>query len=411
MFVPQIPGAPTVGNAIGAPVHQPPANQPPAPKKDDLPIQPPEMDFDRSVNYLADYSGCGHWRMAWPAQMLNAYQKCVIHSTTMMVLDERWYQHTKSVRIQRQATKQQLEFVKLLKSYQEKLGFKLMYEIDDVVFHEDIPDYNKFKSAFVDPQIRECSCAIMGLCDEITVTNRFMQQYYIEKTGNKNVTVIPNYPPKWWMGNFYSPDKVNRDWNKHKKKPRILYAASGAHFDVDNRCKQRDDFFHVNQAVLKTVNKYQWVFIGAFPLGLQSFVAQGKIEFHPWSNIIDYPSLVNDLDINMMVAPLQDNNFNKAKSDLKHIEACCYGLPIAAQNLCTYENAPYKFDTGSEMVDLIDECLKDEDSYMKISKESREVAEKRWLESEDNLGKYVELYNLPYKHEDRKLINSLEENR
>jgi len=62
------------------------------------------------------------------------------------------------------------------------------------------------------------------------------------------------------------------------------------------------------------------------------------------------------------------------------------------------------------MIDRIESCLRDEDTFMKISKESRAVAENRWLESSDNLDKYVELYNLPYKHADRKLINSLAEN-
>ena len=34
-------------------------------------------------------------------------------------------------------------------------NFRILYEIDDLVFHEDIPDYNKFKTAFVDPKIRQ----------------------------------------------------------------------------------------------------------------------------------------------------------------------------------------------------------------------------------------------------------------
>ena len=73
--------------------------------------RPPEADFDRSMDYYADYSGCGHWRLIWPGQLLNAHQKAVIHGTTMMVLDERHYQNTHTVRVQRQATQQQLEFI------------------------------------------------------------------------------------------------------------------------------------------------------------------------------------------------------------------------------------------------------------------------------------------------------------
>ena len=184
-------GAPTYHTDNIAPVVQP------------TPTQPPETDFDRSIDYYADYSGCGHWRMIWPGHMLNAHQKAVIHGSTMMCLDERYYANTLAVRVQRQATETQLRFSRLLREFSSRHNFRILYEIDDIVFHEDIPDYNKFKSAFIDPKIREYACTIMNEVDEITVTNQFMQEYYMEKTGNKNVTVIPNYPPKWWIGNYY----------------------------------------------------------------------------------------------------------------------------------------------------------------------------------------------------------------
>jgi hypothetical protein len=248
------------------------------------------------------------------------------------------------------------------------------------------------------------------MCDEITVTNKFMQQYYMEKTGNKNITVIPNYPPKWWMGRFYDEQKISQRYDKHKKKPRIIYPASGAHFDVDNRVKQRDDFFHVNQAVISTVNEFQWVFIGAFPLSLQSLVAQGKIEFHPWQRLYDYPTLLDSVEPNMLVAPLSDNTFNKAKSDLKYIEGCCYGIPVACQDMCTYENAPIRFKTGDEMIDQIRATMKDKGTYMSISKAAKTVADGRWLELDCNIDKYVELYMYERGSEKRKHINLLAEN-
>ena len=406
MFNVPVPGMPSVGAPVGSPLHvTSPVPKPPV--QDSL---PPEANFDRSISYYADYSGCGHWRMIWPEHILNSHQKYVCHGTTMMVLDERYYHNTTAVRIQRQATPQQLEFVKLLKNIQKKHDFRIIYDIDDIVFHEDIPDYNKFKAAFVSPEIRDSACAIMGLCDEITVTCKFMQDYYIDKTGNKNVTVIPNYPPKWWIGNYYDEEKVARRYHKYRKKPRIIYPASGAHFDVDNRANQRDDFFHVNEVITKTVDKYQWVFIGAFPLSLRHLVASGKIEFHPWQRLYEYPALLDKLEPNMLIAPLADNTFNKAKSDLKYIEACCYGIPIACQDLCTYKDAPYKFTTGDEMIDIIKSCLKDKSTYMARSKSARAVANKRWLELDVNNDKYVELLRHPYKHSERKHINSLAEN-
>ena len=368
--------------------------------------QPPEMNLRRVLNYYADYSGCGFWRLIWPEHLLNAHQKLTVHGSTMMCLDPNYFRGAECVRIQRQATPAQLQFVRFLKDLSKQLGFRVIYEIDDLVFSEDIPEYNKFKPAFTDPAIRQTAQEIMELCDEITVTCDFMKDYYMGKTNNKNITVIPNYPPKWWMGNFYSEKKISENYDRYKNKPRILYAGSGAHFDVDNRVGQKDDFEHVNKYIVDTRHKYQWVFLGAYPLPLHSYIQDGTFEYHPWEQLYSYPEKISKLNINMMVAPLQNNNFNKAKSDLKLVEANCYGVPIACQNLVTYQDAPFKFDTGAEMISIIDDVLSKKGRYMNLSSKARVSANSRWLENEDNINKYVELYTLPFGHPDRKLLNA-----
>lgn len=374
---------------------------PPQPQQQQV-EKPRELSLPRFLNYYADYSGCGHWRMIWPEQILNAHSKAVMHGTTVMNLDPRYYVMAKAVRIQRQATKQQLEFVKMLKEFSNQNGMRLIYEIDDICFKEDIPDYNKYKPAFENPEIRESAQAIMSMCDEITVTCKFMRDYYRDKTGNKNVTVIPNFMPKFWLGHYYDITKVMNNYDKNKKKPRILYAGSGAHFDVDNRTKQRDDFYHVNEVIRKTIDKYQWVFLGAFPLPIMDLIKSGKIEFHPWRRLYEYGDGINDLNVNMMVAPLQDNTFNKSKSDLKYIEACAFGLPIACQDLVTYENAPIKFKTGDDMINQIEETLKDVSKYKSICKKARQYAETRWLETDSNIDCYLEMYSTPFGDPSRK---------
>ena len=372
----------------------------------ELPV-PPEMNLSRALNYYADYSGCGFWRMIWPEHLLNAHQKMVIHGSTVMVLDPNYYRGVKAVRIQRQATSHQLEFVRHLRKISQQMGFRIIYEIDDLVFSEDIPEYNKFKPAFTDPSIRRNCQEIMEMCDEVTVTCNFMRDYYKSKTNNKNVTVIPNYPPKWWMGNFYSEKRISENYDLYEKKPRILYAGSGAHFDVDNRVNQNDDFAHVFDVIAKTSDKFQWVFLGAFPLKLNPLIRAGKIEFHPWSHLYNYPEKIYNLKCNMMVAPLQDSTFNKAKSDLKYIEASCYGVPIACQDLCTYENAPIKFKTGDEMIAQVEETLSKKGRYMNICSKARKVAETRFLENEENINKYNELYNYGYRSAERVNLNTV----
>ena len=134
------------------------------------------------------------------------------------------------------------------------------------------------------------------------------------------------------------------------------------------------------------------------------------MEFTPWVNLYDYPSTISNLKPNVLVAPLYDNTFNKAKSDLKYIESCCYGIPFVGQDMCTYENAPYRFNTGDEMIDHITDIMGNYSKYKQISRDGRAVADSRWLESDDNIDKYHELYAYPYKDPKRKLLNSLAEN-
>lgn len=351
----------------------------------------------RIVHYNADHSGCGLWRMSWPAHLINFHGKAMVTESTVMILDPKWYKDVKAIRVQRQATPSQKMFVQHLKNMQKEIGFKLIYEVDDVIFREDIPDYNKFKFAFVADEIRQSAIDIINMCDEVTVTCDFMRDLYREKTGKQEITVIPNFVPRFWMGNFFDERRVSMNYDKHKKRPRILYAGSGAHFDVENKTGQRDDFEHVVKAIIDTRRKYQWVFIGAYPLALKPYIQNKDIEFHPWQKLYEYPKKIADLEVQMSVAPLQINNFNKAKSDLKYIEGCCYGIPVACQDMETYKDAEIKFRTGEEMIACIETELGRAGRYKNQAIQRRKVAEDRFMEHDKNLDCYMELYTLPYR--------------
>jgi len=380
--------------------------QNPSPRPNPQPVMT-ENSLPRGINYQADYSGCGYWRMSWPEQVLTSYQHMIVHGLTCMVRDPAFYTNVKAVRLQRQANPAQLNFYKHLRSIADQNNFRLIYEIDDVVMREDIPDYNRYKFAFEPDEIRQCVIEMMNMSDEISVTCDYMRDYYIDKTGNKNVSVVPNYIPRFWADRFYDEDLISRNYDRHvkkRKKPRILYAGSGAHFDVDNKTGHVDDFTHVRDVIRKTSNKYQWVFIGAFPPPLSDLIRSGKIEFHNWTPLYSLPELIKSLKINCMVAPLLDNTFNRCKSDIKFVEACAYGLPVVCQDMVTYKQATHKFTTGDDMIDQLKTILQDKQQYLKISRKMRQQVETRWLESSDNIGKYKELYTTSFGSSERKLL-------
>lgn len=368
--------------------------------------QPRELSLPRYVNYLADYSGCGFWRILWPELLINSEGLGCSQSQTAMIFDPRWYSGVKCVKVQRQASNDQKEFIKYLKNVQKEHGFKIVYEVDDVVFREDIPDYNKFKFAFDNDEIRNNCIEIINMCDEVVVTCDYMRKLYQERTGKKEITVVPNFVPYHWMGYQYNKQHIWNNYDKNKKKPRVLYTGSGAHYDVDNKNGGIDDFSHVLDVVRNTLDKYQWVFVGAFPPPLLPYVQSGKIEFHPWQSLNKYPTFIASLNAQVMIAPLQDNTFNNSKSDIKFIEACVLGLPCLVQDMDTYKEAPadLKFKTGEELEQKLDAVLKNKAAYYRNVELFRQIGSQRFLELDENIGCHLEVLNTPYGSSERKYL-------
>jgi len=394
---------------LGAPIGLPPGIPESFQVQQDIsrPLPPPEIpgaNLPRAINYLADYGGCSFYRCMSPNLMLNLTQRAVIAELTTMALDPRFYVGIKAVKIQRQATPIQREFVKFLKEVSKQVGFKIIYEIDDVVFREDIPDFNRNKDAFVQDDIRKSIIEIMNECDEITVTCDFMRDYYIEKTGNKNVTVIPNYLLKWWFDRYYNLGNLIKNFEKNKKKPIISIFASGTHVDVTNRVNQKDDFAGIVNAVIKTRKDFKWQFYGCYPLPLEPFIRSGEIKFHPWVDLPRYPEAMATSNSILTFAALEDNNFNRAKSNIKILESAALGIPCVCPDMVTYKDALLKYKTESEFIDAIKYATKDQTRYADLCKKSRTFADNYWLDDEKNLMKHYEAYFTPFGSSQRQFL-------
>jgi hypothetical protein len=71
--------------------------------------------------------------MLWPEQLINIRGNGCSSSLTSMVFDPRWYQGIKCIKIQRQASKAQRDFVAFLKSIQKEHGFKLSGLVESLI--------------------------------------------------------------------------------------------------------------------------------------------------------------------------------------------------------------------------------------------------------------------------------------
>ena len=364
----------------------------------------PENTLPRYLNYIPDYTGCGHWRMLWPEHVMNSYRHCVMQSSTVMVSDPKYFIDVNCIRVQRQATPGQEKYLHFLK---EHTNARIIYEIDDVCIGKDIPNYNAFKDAFVSDETIGAIKRMMEFCDEMTVVSEQMKQYFLKETNQKNITVIPNYPPRFWIGNLYDTKKISQRYDKTRKKPRILYAGSSTHFDIHQKNNHLDDFSHVMQSIINNIDKFTWVFVGGLPTQLKKYVDSGQIEFHKWSHLLDYPYYIDSLNINAAIIPLADNIFNRCKSDIKYLECSALGIPATCQDIGVYSQCKHLFTTGDQMIDNIIKILSTKKEYMNICDKNYKNTTAKWLENEPNRRKYCELYEYEYGSPDRVNINKL----
>jgi len=379
------------------------------------PVQPqiklpiPGEGQPRILHYLADQGGCAFWRLIWPGDELLMHDKGVVMSMHQMILDAQFYEHIDAIRIQRQCTPQQLQFIKFLRDVSEqykkqgKKGFRIIYEADDLVGPlECLPEYNACREAFADPNLINTVKEIVSYCDEFTVPSEVMKQHYRKYLDYDRITMIPNYVPRSWLDKGVTEYEKIKQYRLNKKKPRILYAGSSTHFDLLNKTNQKDDFGHVVDYIIDDImnkKKYQWVFIGGVPLRLHKFILDKTIEYYPWSNLSEYPRTLKDAGAQLMIAPLADNVFSRAKANIKLTEGGAMGIPVIAQNLDCYKGWKYSFNTGAQMMQIIADTLSSEVQYTKAVRYAKEYTDQYWLD--EHLDEWVKIYTTPYGSKER----------
>ncbi|MCH9811838.1 hypothetical protein K0U07_03630, partial [bacterium] len=316
------------------------------------------------------------------------------------------YLSSNVVVFQRCGNKTQTEYIRRIAELKKQRNFRMIYDVDDAMFFDAVPKYHPTKS---EPEMyaeENYTRELMNLCDEMTVSTPYLKEYYLKETEQKNITVVPNKIPYFWAGHFYSPENVVRNYRKHKKRPRIIYAGSPGHIDLSaGESRGKDDFESVCEMIEKTHKEFKWIFVAACPLRFKKYIQSGDMEYYPWQPVGALPKLISTLEGNMMIAPLADNIYNRGKSNIKLLEASAHGLPIACQDLTPYEEAPIRFTGGDDLLEKIRETLASEEVYVKESLKGREIVDKHWLENENNIAMYKELYHFPYGDARRKNLH------
>ena len=257
------------------------------------------------------------------------------------IADPKHYENLFFVKFQRPAESSHVQMIKDLK-YRVRQS-PVIADYDDLVF--DIPNINIAANYYHERQnfIEEA----LELVDGITVSTEFLRNKLLKY--NKNISVVPNYIPR-----FLWKEPTPIDIVKNHKKPRILYPGSSTHFNPKG---EGGDFGkELIEYIRETSEKYEWHFIGGHPYELKD---NKNIVIHPWKSYFEYPDFIKKIDPNLAIAPLAVNDFNKSKSNIKFQEYVASGICGIYQDIEPYKNASLKANSAEDFIKLIEEHILD----------------------------------------------------
>jgi len=342
------------------------------------------------VCYVGDVQGCGTIRVIYPYFLLNHYREQNLMMSAMYLMnyvtDIDFYKDFAYVQFQRSATPQHFQLVKHFKSVvQKKYPIPVIYEIDDMLF--DIPEWN-YASAWYNQQ-RSLIEKIMGHCDGMITSTAKLREVYSPYC--KRISVIPNHLPKFVWGDIFEAT----DYKDENEKVRILWAGSQNHFamkEIQGDAVKGGDFgSELMDFIRKTTDKYEWHLMGAMPQELHN--VKDKIHFHPWENIFQYPARIKSIEPDICIAPLQDMEFNRGKSNIKCLEYTALGAPAVYSDVTPYKFMALKAKTDEQFIDHIEKLAGDIDYRARIfKKDYQRIKPQLWWEENDNLKKYINTY-------------------
>ncbi|MNG00129.1 hypothetical protein D3C84_830540 [compost metagenome] len=134
-----------------------------------------------------------------------------------------------------------------------------------------------------------------------------------------------------------------------------------------------------------------WVFFGICPDRLRPYVK----EFYSGVDISLYPAALARLDLDLALAPMEQNLFNECKSNLRLLEYGACGFPVVCSDLVCYQGdlpVTRVKNRVKDWVDAIRMHLADLDATARDGDALREVVRRDWMLDDDALASWRKVW-------------------
>lgn len=348
--------------------------------------------------YISGYDGCGYYRVQLPAKFLNKLED--VHfkiATQYSNQDIAW---SDIVVLQKQTNSKALPFVQYAKS----VGKKVIVEVDDDYFN--IPSCNPAYKYYVGKE--KDLINFYSMSDAITVTTHHLAKELSKY--NPNTYAIPNSLDIAMLDNFKNMSEY--DLNKHTQYLGIdqkNISLEEAKSMMENKVvlgwggspTHYKDVEQVTEALLKLTSENKniiVVMVGCATDTLLNKLRYDQLMLVKPVPIFNYSQLLSSMKWDIGICPIEDNLFNRSKSNLKFLEFAINGFSCVCSNVENYaKTVTHGFDglladnTTSSWYSNLKKLIEDVDFRKTIAKNG-EVTVRTKFSMSENYKKWEEVY-------------------
>ncbi|KNX76800.1 glycosyl transferase family 2 [Pseudomonas sp. 250J] len=239
-----------------------------------------------------------------------------------------------------------------------------IYEIDDYII--GVPERNDH-SRNMPADIREAVSLGVSMCDRVVVSTQPLADAL--SSMHQDIRVVPNMlAAKLWVGLASERQTTAR--------PRVGWAGGTSH---------RGDLELLQEVIKTLAGQVDWVFFGMCPDPLRPYVK----EFHSGIPMSEYPRKLASLNLDLALAPLEQNLFNDCKSNLRLLEYGACGFPVICSDTKAYDGylpcTRVVSNSTAEWLDAIRMHLADPDASYRQGEALREVVLRDYVLNERHL--------------------------
>ena len=303
-----------------------------------------------------DVHGCGHYRVIQPLNALKregVVEGALTYGVPSVLHLERYAPDT--LVMQRPLREADLAAARQISAFSR--AFKV-YELDDYL--PNLPVKSVHKAQMPKDVMRSLRRGL-SYVDRFVVSTEALAEAL--SGFHHDIVVVNNRLDMGWWGEL--PVSARRTSNK----PRVGWAGGAGH---------TGDLEMIVDVIKALADEVDWVFMGMCPDKLRPYVR----EFHPGVRIDLYPAALARLNLDLAVAPLEDNLFNTCKSNLRLLEYGMCGYAVVCSDSVTYRGdlpVTRVRNRFRDWVDAIRMHVHDLDSTERAGDALRDRVRKDWM--------------------------------